>query len=390
MIHLPSKAGNHFGARSIQNPDISTKKMITDQLNQLIRLIQSIKSLGRVHKIAFLAIALSIAISACGTDPNPKPSTTSAPTISISGAGASFPAPLYMRWFAEYNKQNPQIEISYQSVGSGAGIKQYLGKTVDFGATDQPLTEKEKAKYQGKPVQIPMTAGAMVLAYNLTGVNNLKLSRDAYCGIVLGEIKTWNDPKITKDNASVNLPNSPIAFVHRADSSGTTFIFTNHLQSACPNWQLGAGKSVNWQVGSGSKGNEGITAQVMQTVGAIGYTEYSYAKENNLTTATLQNKAGKFIAPSPIAANKAIASATVPEDLALLIPDPEDTEAYPIVGLTWLLVYEQYDQPAKAEAIKGMVKWALQDGKKYAEELGYLPLPEKISTKVITMVDQIK
>jgi len=342
------------------------------------------------HKVCLIAIITTLAIAACNQQPTQPPAVQ----ISLNGAGASFPAPLYLRWFGEYRKLHPTQVINYQSVGSGAGIKLYIDKTVDFGATDQPLTDKERSKSLAaniaKPIQVPMTAGAMVLAYNLPGVKSLKLSRAAYCGIVLGEVKTWNDPLIVQDNQGVNLPDSAIFFIRRADSSGTTFIFTNHLKSACPRWQLGAGKSVKWQAGIASKGNEGVTAQVIQTVGAIGYTEYSYAQANKLTTAILQNKAGKFIPPSPAAACKAIASAPIPDDLVLLIPDPEDAAAYPIVGLTWLLIYEHYDQPAKAEAIKGMVKWALEDGKKYAEDLGYLPLPDQISTKVIALVNQIK
>ncbi|OLP18113.1 phosphate ABC transporter substrate-binding protein PstS [Leptolyngbya sp. 'hensonii'] len=349
--------------------------------------------------------ALAVSLASCNTTPpsSPPAGTETSPqasspaaggkTVSLNGAGASFPAPLYQRWFAEYNKTNPTIQISYQSVGSGAGVKQFIAKTVDFGATDAPLKKEEKAEYPadlGKPIQIPMTGGAVVFAYNLPGVDELKLSRATYCAIVDGTIKNWNDPKIVADNKGAKLPDKPVTFVHRSDGSGTTFIFTSHIEKACPGWKAGSGKSVEWPTGVGAKGNEGVTAQVQQTEGAIGYTEYSYAKENGLKSATLQNKKGEFVAPSPEAAAKSFSGVAVPEDFAVSVPDPEQAGAYPIVGLTWLLLYGQYGDQAKADALKGMVKWALSDGKKYAEELGYLPLPEDMTTRVLAALDTIK
>jgi phosphate transport system substrate-binding protein len=273
-------------------------------------------------------------------------------------------------------------------------VKQFLAQTVDFGATDSALKDDEKKEYPpqrgAKPVQIPMTGLFVVMAYNLDGVDNLKLSREAYCGIVDGSIKTWNDAKITAANPGVTLPSDPIAFVHRADGSGTTAIFTKHLEKACPNWKAGSGKTVEWPAGNGAKGNEGVTAQLQQTKGSIGYTEYSYAKENNLKSASLQNKAGDFITPAPAAAAKALEGVTLPEDFAVSVPDPEAKEAYPIVSLTWLLMYEQYPDKAKGDALKGMVKWALTDGKSFAEELGYLPLPADVVAKATAAVDAIK
>jgi phosphate transport system substrate-binding protein len=256
------------------------------------------------------------------------------------------------------------------------------------------LTEEERGKYSkdlGQPIQIPMTGGAVVFAYNLDGVDNLQLSREAYCGIAAGTVKTWNDPLIAKNNEGAKLPDTPITFVHRSDGSGTTFIFTSHLEAACPNWKAGSGKSVEWPTGTGAKGNEGVTAQVQQTQGAVGYTEYSYAKENNLKTATLQNKAGQFIAPSPEASSAAFAGITLPEDFALTVPDPEAKEAYPINGLTWLLLYGQYGDQAKADALKNFVKWAVSDeGDKYADQLGYLPIPDEVADRVVAQLDAIK
>lgn len=313
--------------------------------------------------------------------------------VRLVGAGASFPNPLYQRWASEYNKLHPNVQISYQSVGSGAGVKQYLARTVDFGASDAPLTQEERQKftsqYKNEPIQVPMTGGAVVFAYNLGGnVENLRLSRDAYCGIVTGEITSWNDPRITQENAGVNLPNTPIAFVHRSDGSGTNFIFTNHLTNACPNWKAGAGKSVAWPVGTGAKGNEGITAQIQQTQGSIGYVEYSYANENKLNMATLENKSGQYIQPTPEAASRALEGQKVPQDFALLIPDPTAAQSYPIVGLTWLLLYNNYDNPQKAAALKNFVNWALVNGDKYAVELGYLPLSDEVAQRVESTVNQ--
>ncbi|MBW4519179.1 MAG: phosphate ABC transporter substrate-binding protein PstS [Scytolyngbya sp. HA4215-MV1] len=354
------------------------------------------------------AMVLVVGLGSCGSQTttssspdasgSPATETTAKPAggadISISGAGASFPAPLYQTWFSEYNKKFPNVKISYQSVGSGAGVKQFLAKTVDFGATDAPLKDEDRAKYPkelGVPVQIPMTGGAVVFAYNLEGAEGLKLSRESYCGIVDGSIKTWNDAKIAKDNSGVKLPADPITFIHRSDGSGTTFIFTTHIKAACPNWKAGSGKSVEWPTGVGAKGNEGVTAQVQQTKGSIGYTELSYAKENGLKMATLQNKAGTFIAPSTEASAKAFAGVELPKDFALSVPDPEAKDAYPINGLTWLLLYGQYPDQAKADAMKAFVKWALSDeGEKFAADLGYLPLPKEITTRVLAELDTIK
>lgn len=350
------------------------------------------------------AIALLAGLAACA----PPPSTTSSPvgggaspaastagggTVSISGAGASAPNPLYQRWFQEYNKLNPNVQISYDSVGSGAGVKRFVDQTVDFAASDDPLKEADRAKVpadRGKAVQVPSTGVFVVMAYSLDGVDKLQLSREALCGIVDGSIKTWNDPKIAKDNSGAKLPSTPITFVHRSDGSGTTAIFTNHIVKSCPNWKAGAGKTVEWPVGTGGKGNEGVTAQVQQTKGAVGYVEYSYANENKLKMAALQNKAGQFITPDPDAAAKALDGVTVPADFAVKVPDPEGKDSYPIVSLTYLLLYENPKDPAKAKAFNEFLKWALKDGKQYATELGYIPLPNDISTKVTSAVDTIK
>ncbi|GAB4525946.1 MAG: phosphate ABC transporter substrate-binding protein PstS [Pleurocapsa sp.] len=311
---------------------------------------------------------------------------------SLSGAGASFPAPLYQRWFSEYNKLNPGVQISYQSVGSGAGVEQYLQKTVDFGATDAPLNEEERQTFEDKygqaPIQVPMTAGSVVFAYNLPGVDNLELPRDVYCGIVNGEITDWNDTAIAQANPDASLPDTPITWIHRSDGSGTTFLFTNHIAAACPNWQGGAAKTVEWPTGIGAKGNEGIAAQIVQTEGGIGYIEYAYAKENGISAATLENKSGNMIAPSPEAASLVFAGETIPEDFALTVPDPANPDAYPIAGLTWLLLYPEYDDPNKAQALQEVIDWALSSGDEYAQELGYIPLPQDVEQRVVETIQQ--
>ena len=313
-------------------------------------------------------------------------------TVTLVGAGASFPAPLYQRWFSEYNKRNPNVQISYQSVGSGAGIQQFTGGTVDFGASDVAMTDQEIAKVSKGVVLLPMTAGSVVLAYNLPGVRNLKLSRQAYSDIFLGKIKAWNDPQIVKSNPGVSLPNTPITVVHRSDGSGTTAVFTKHLSAISPQWRSGPGegKSVQWPVGVGAKGNEGVTAQIQQTPGAIGYTEYSYAKTNNLTTALLQNKAGKYVEPTANNAASALASVQLPGNLRAFVADPGGPNSYPIVTYTWILAPKNSGNPTKANAMKDMLKWGLTQGQQFAPELGYIPLPSNVVAKVRSAIDTIK
>ncbi len=370
-------------------------------------------SLSRLKRRAVLATlacaSLGLAVSCAPSSPDvATPSSGTSPAASgsasggsagggsatLSGAGASFPAPLYQRWFADYNKENSGVQISYQSVGSGAGVEQFLAGTVDFGASDAPLKsedkEKFKAKYGAEPIQVPMTGGTIVFAYNLDGVDGLKLSRDAYCGIVTGQITKWNDPAIASANSGATLPDSEIQFVHRSDGSGTTFGFTNHLKAACPDWKAGASKSVEWPVGTGAKGNEGVTAQIQQTPGAIGYTEFSYAKENGLKMAAIENKAGKIIEPSPEAGAVAFKGETIPADFALLVPDPAAAEAYPISTLTWVLLYPEYKDAAKKEALINVIKWSLDSGKTAATDLGYIPLETELAGKVETELGKIK
>lgn len=341
-------------------------------------------------------IALTAGLAACGPSPAPtdggSPAAGGGGTISITGAGATAPNPLYQRWFTEYRQVKPNVQISYQSIGSGAGINQFLAQTVDFGATDDPIKTEDAAKFpkdRGQLIQIPTTGLFVVFAYNLEGVNDLKLSREAFCGITDGSIKTWDDPKIAKANAGVSLPSKPIAFVFRSDGSGTTAIFTNHIAKACPNWKAGAGRAIEFPAGQGARGNEGVSAQIKQTPGAIGYVEFTQAKEIGLPIATLENKSGAFVAPTPENAAKALVGQEPGENFVISVPDPEGKDAYPIVSLTYALLYGNYATP-KGTTLKELWTWALREGKTAASELGYIPLPDDVVTKVVDKLGTIE
>lgn len=343
---------------------------------------------------AFLVplMALSLTVSACQQGENTAGSEGTQETISLSGAGASFPAPLYQRWFKDYNESNPNIQVSYQSVGSGAGVKQFTAGTVDFGASDVAMKPEEIAQVEKGVVLLPMTAGSIVLAYNLPGIDGLKLSRQAYVDILLGKITQWDDPAIVADNPDLPLPSQEIKVVYRSDGSGTTGVFSKHLSAISPEWKAGPGegKTIEWPAGVGAKGNEGVTAQIMQTEGAIGYVEFGYAELQGLQKATLENKTGNFVPPSFDAASKTLEAVKLPDDLVAFISDPEGAESYPIVTYTWLLAYKEYDDPQKAQALKDVIKWSLTEGQKVSKDLGYIPLPENVVSKVQATVDSIK
>jgi phosphate transport system substrate-binding protein len=301
----------------------------------------------------------------------------------LSGAGASFPAPLYQRWAVEYNKAHPKVEVNFQSVGSGAGVKQFSQGTVDFAASDAAMTDEEIAKVKQGVVMIPATAGSIVLGYNLPGVAELKLSRDAYVGIFLGKVKKWNDPAISKDNPGVSLPDLPINVAYRSDGSGTTFVFTKHLAAISKEFadEVGTDKSVTWPVGAGGKGNEGVTALIKQSQGTIGYVEYGYAAHNGVSMASLQNKSGKFVKPTDASGAATLSNVKFPENLRVWPEDPEGAEDYPIATFTWLLLYKKNSDAAKVEALKGFVTYGLTDGQKLSNELGYIPLPANVAEK---------
>ncbi|MEO1430028.1 MAG: phosphate ABC transporter substrate-binding protein PstS [Cyanobacteria bacterium J06632_19] len=309
----------------------------------------------------------------------------------LNGAGASFPRLLYERWFKDISGKYSNLRVNYQSVGSGAGVRQFTAGTVDFGASDVAMKDEEIAKVERGVLLLPMTGGSIVFAYNLPGVEGLKLPRAVYTDILLGKITKWNDAKIKAANPGVNLPNQNIRVVHRSDGSGTTGVLTKHLSEISPEWKSGPGegKTVSWPTGIGAKGNEGITAQVKQTPGSIGYVEYGYAKNQGLTAATLENKAGKFVVPSDEAASKALGAVELPANLRAFLPDPEGDESYPIVSYTWILAYKKYDNPAKAKAVEAMIEYGLTEGQKVSTELGYVPLPANVVEKVAAAADAI-
>ena len=344
-------------------------------------------------------LALTLGLASCGGPPTQKGGTPggesptpSGKAVSLTGAGATFPAPLYQRWFAEYNKVNPNVQVSYQSIGSGAGVEQFLKGTVDFGASDVAMKDDEIARVSRGVVLLPMTAGAIVFAYNLPDVKELKLSQQTQADIFLGKITKWNDPAIAKENPGIKLPDEKITVVHRSDGSGTTGVFTKYLSAISPPWKakVGDGKTVEWPTGIGAKGNEGVTAQILQTQGAIGYIEYGYAKEQNIPMASLQNKSGNFVAPSSQTAANTLKAVQLPENLRAFINNPEGADAYPLVTYTWILAYKQYPDAEKAKALKEVLDWAINSGQPMVEELGYVPLPDSVKEKVKAAINTIR
>ncbi len=316
--------------------------------------------------------------------------------VNLVGSGASFPAPLYGRWFKEYSQKTSGVTIDYQSVGSGQGVKSFVEGRTDFGASDAAMNDEEIKQAKDNVLLLPMTAGSVVLAYNLDGVQNLKLSRDAYVGIFLGEIKKWNDPKLAETNPGVKLPDQAISVVTRSDGSGTTYVFTQHLSSVSEKWKAGpgTGKSVEWPTsktgGSAAKGNEGVSAQIKQTPGAIGYIEYAYAVLTKQPMASLQNKAGTFVMPSLESASASLASVELPTNMRAWITDPAGDESYPIATYTWILAKKKYESAAKAKALKAALKWCLTDGQKISPSLQYIPLPQNVTSKVLAAVETIQ
>ncbi|NJL91718.1 MAG: phosphate ABC transporter substrate-binding protein PstS [Coleofasciculaceae cyanobacterium SM2_1_6] len=360
-------------------------------------------------------VALAASLAACGGEPTAtsspadtagaaSPATSASPAasspftenVAVTGAGASFPAPLYQRWFQDLNGKVPQLQVNYQSVGSGAGIEQFTKGTVDFGASDTAMKPEAIAAVPADKgvTLLPMTAGSIVLAYNVQGVNTgLKLSREVYVGIASGTITKWNDPKIVAANPGVTLPDLAITFVHRSDGSGTTGVFTKHLSAISPEWKetIGEGNTVQWPSGAfvGAKGNEGVTAQIQQTPGAIGYIEYGYAKSNNVNFAQLENKNKEFVEANAESVGKTLASVTLPENLIAFISDPEGPGVYPIASYTWLLVPAKVADPTKAKALEVLVEYGLNEGQEVADELGYIPLPKTVREKVLAAADKL-
>ena len=311
----------------------------------------------------------------------------------LNGAGATFPYPMYSKWFAEYNKLHPDIQINYQSIGSGGGIRQVSTGTVDFGASDGPMTDQQLADARGKLYHIPTVLGAVVPAYNIPGVKGeLKFSPDTLANIFLGKITSWNDKAIAKDNPGVNLPGTSIVVVRRSDGSGTTYCFTDYLSKVSPEWQstVGKGTSVKWPTGIGAKGNEGVAGMIRQMEGAIGYVELIYAEQNKITYGSVKNAAGSFIKASLDSVTAAAASAKMPSEYRVSITNAPGEDAYPISTFTWLLVPAKNADANKQKILIDFLNWMVNDGQKMTKQLTYAPLPNEVATKVKATIAQIR
>ncbi len=314
---------------------------------------------------------------------------------SLTGAGSTFAFPIYSKWFGEYSKVQPGVNINYQSIGSGAGIQQFTAQTVDWGATDAPMTDAQLTKAPKQVLHVPTVAGAVAITYNVQGVpNKLKLSGLTLADIYLGKIKNWNDPALKADNPGVNFPDEPIVTVHRSDGSGTSNIFTSYLSAVSPDWssQVGHGTEVKWPVGLGGKGSEGVTGQVKQSEGSIGYVELSYAKQNNLPYALIKNKSGNFVEPTLENTTAAIqtAVANMPADFrAGSVGNPDGASAYPISGFTYILVYKDQQDQAKGKALVDFLWWGIHQGQQYAASLDYVAQPPAMVKKVEAEVREI-
>ncbi len=330
--------------------------------------------------VGFAVVSLSVAGCGGGGD-----------TVRLTGSGATFPAPVYQKWFKDYNTKHPNVQIDYQSVGSGQGVQNFIDQKVDFGASDAAMTPEEIAQVKSGVVLVPMTAGAIVFAYNLEGVDELKLSREAYVAILLKKVTSWDDPLIKASNEGVQLPAEPINVVTRSDSSGTTYVFTKHLCAVSKEFEeiVGNHKQPTWPAGTGAKGNEGVTNALKTTPNSIGYVEYGYAVQQKLNMASLENKSGKFIKPTIESAQAALAGAKFDENLIAWVPDPDGADSYPIETFTWLLCYKQYDDKKKAQALKDVITYCLDEGQKSSVELGYIPLPKEVVEKCKQALEKI-
>jgi len=327
--------------------------------------------------------AVALTVSLCATSVS-----FAAESVRLTGSGASFPAPIYLTWFKDFSSKTPGVTVDYQSKGSGAGVQDFLNKTVDFAASDSAMKEEDIAKVAEGVQLLPMTAGEIVLAYNLPGdPKGVKLPRDVYSNIFLGKITQWNDPQIVAANPDLKLPDLPITVVVRADSSGTTAVFTKHLSAinAEFNKELGEGNTVNWPASDRfikSPKNDGVTATVRQTPGSIGYIEYGFAKLAKVDFAVLENKAGQYVVPNAESGAEALAAVKMPENLVAWLPDPDGAKSYPITTYTWMIFRKDNGNPAKAKALREMVEYSLTEGQKIADSMGYIPLPQSVIDQV--------
>ena len=330
----------------------------------------------------FLALAAFTALFA----------TVASAQMLINGAGATFPQPIYTKWFDEYSKVDTSVRFNYQGIGSGGGQKQILAETVDFGASDGPMSDENLAKAPRTLWHIPTVAGAVVISYNIPGNPQLKLDGPTLANIFLGKITKWNDPAIAGQNAGVTLPDVDIVVVHRSDGSGTSYIFTDYLSSVSGEWKSKVGKNtaVNWPVGLGGKGNAGVAGQLKQAPGAIGYVELAYAVQNKLPFADMKNSSGNYIAPSLDSVVEALASAKIPEDFRFSMVNPPGADAYPIAGASWMLVYQYQKNPDHGRKLVDFLRWAVTDGQKLSSQLDYAPLPDSVQQRELKLLETIK
>ena len=321
-------------------------------------------------------------------------STLLSAQTSLNAAGATFPYPIYSKWFHEYHKTHPDVEINYQSIGSGGGIRQVTAGTVDFGASDGPMSDEQLAQVKFKLFHIPTVLGSVVPAYNISGVSGeIKFSPEVLANIYLGKITNWNDKALAKDNPDLHLPDKPIIVVHRSDGSGTTYIVTDFLSKVSPDWksQVGKNTSVKWPVGLGGKGNEGVAGVIRQMDGAIGYVELIYALQNKITFGTVKNAAGKFVKASLESTTAAAASVkTMPADFRVSITNAPGPDAYPISSFTWLLVPAEWKDATKGKVMVDFLNWMLDSGEGMVKDLDYAPLPGNVAEKVRAKIKEIK
>jgi phosphate transport system substrate-binding protein len=341
---------------------------------------------------AALGVLLSATFAAHGQDTAPPGAK-----VSLRGAGATFPAPLYEKWIQAYRQRVPEVAISYDAVGSGEGQRRFVAEAVDFGASDSGLSDEQMARVKSGARLVPVTAGMVVLAYNLPGLGGpLKLSREVYTDIFAGRIRTWNDPRIRAVNPGLNLPNRSIAIVARQDASGTTFAFTNHLSAISEAWRdrgPGVSNLVDWRGAAMLvRGNEGVAGRIKVAEGSIGYIEYHFAKRLSLPMAQIQNRTGRFVEPNDRSGQVALASTAgqIPSNLRLFLPDPGGEESYPIVTYSWLLLYGRYADRDKISALRKFVTWSLTEGQAYSRDLGYIPLPSEITSLSLAALDHIE
>jgi phosphate transport system substrate-binding protein len=333
--------------------------------------------------------AMLVCLAACA----PKEATQQQQTLDINGAGATFPYPIYSKWFSDYGKQHPGVRINYQSIGSGGGIKQLTSQTVFFGATDGPMSDEQLKSAPGPILHFPTVLGGVVPIYNVPGITaELKFPGAVLAGIYLGKITKWNDPAIAAANAGVALPATDITVVHRSDGSGTSYIWVDFLSKVSPEFhqKVGVATSVQWPVGVGAKGNEGVAGLVRQTPGTVGYVELIYATQNNIPYGSVQNAAGEYVKASVDSVTAAAAAAVVPDDFRVSITNASGAGAYPVSSFTWLLLYQNPTDKPRGKAMADVLKWALTEGQKAAPGLGYAPLPKSVVDRELQAIAKIQ